>query len=58
MKYKNTEFAKGYKCSFADFKKMFKGVIPEDEMELAYKESGYNKTAPGKAKKSTAKRAK
>lgn len=36
-KFKSTEFAKGMKVSFAEFKKIFSGTIAEEDLEQAYK---------------------
>ena len=49
-KFKNTEFVKGLNCSFTDFKKMFKNVIQEGDLEEAYKVATGNVVR--KAKKS------
>ena len=36
-RFKNTEFAEGLDCSFTTFKKRFKNVIQEGDLEEAYK---------------------
>ena len=50
-RFNNTEFAEGLNCSFADFKKMFAGVIDKNDLEKAYKVATGN--AVRKTKKST-----
>ena len=53
-KYKNTEFAKGLNCSFAEFKKMFKNIFLEEEMREAYtKATGKNVREIQKGKNTT-----
>ena len=52
--FKKVEFAKGLKCSFADFKKMVKGMIDPQDYEDAYKvatgEDGKSKNTTAKSK--------
>ena len=35
--FKNTEFAKGFNMSFADFKERYKGIFKKHDLEQAYK---------------------
>lgn len=51
--YKNVKFAEGLKMPLADFKKMFKSVIPLGEMEEAYQiaTNGNIERVPKKSKK-------